>query len=110
MEVSILIRSLFKVRKILLLTLLIALPIAVSSCRSGSGASNASGGDDVAALVNGTKILVKDVDRAITQQFRGQENQLTPLQRAAAQLQAIESLINQEVLFQRAQKSNIAPE
>jgi peptidyl-prolyl cis-trans isomerase SurA len=97
------------VSKILLLILLIALQVAASSCRSGSGASSASGDDEVAADVNGTKILVKDVDRAITQQLRGQENQLAPVQRAAAQLQAIESLINQEALFQRAQKANIAP-
>ncbi len=96
-------------RKILLPTLLFALALAVSSCGGGNSSSSASGGDDVAASVNGKKILVKDVDRVITQQYRGQENQLSPLALAAYRLQALDNLITQEVLYQRAQKDNIAP-
>ncbi|MCI0339088.1 MAG: SurA N-terminal domain-containing protein [Acidobacteria bacterium] len=94
--------------KILLPTFLFALALTVSACGSKSS-SNASGNDDVAAVVNGAKILVKDVDRVITQQYRGQENQLSPIALAAYRLQALETLINQEVLYQRAQKDNIAP-
>ncbi len=96
-------------QKILLPTLLLTLVFAVTSCGGGNSASSASGNDGVAAEVNGTKILVKDVDRAITQQFRGQENQLSQLQLAGYRLQALDTLINQEVLFQRAQKGNITP-
>jgi parvulin-like peptidyl-prolyl isomerase len=95
------------VRKFLLPTILFALVFAVSSCGGGSGTSSASGGDDVAAVVNSTKILIKDVDRVITQQYRGQENQLSPLAQAAYRLQALDNLITQEALFQRAQKDNI---
>jgi parvulin-like peptidyl-prolyl isomerase len=97
------------VRKILLLTFLFAFTLAVSTCKSGSGAGNASGGDDIAAVVNGTNIPVKDVDRVIAQQFRGQESQLSQLALAGYRLQALDNLITQEVLYQRAQKNNIAP-
>jgi parvulin-like peptidyl-prolyl isomerase len=97
------------VRKILFPYFLCALALVVSSC-SGGTSSGASGSDEVAAVVNGTKILLKDVDRVIAQQqSREQENQLSQLQQAALRLQALETLINQEVLFQRAQQDNIAP-
>ena len=65
--------------KTLLPVFLFTLGLVVSSCGGENSASSASGSDDVAASVNGKKILVKDVDRVITQQFRGQENQLAPL-------------------------------
>jgi parvulin-like peptidyl-prolyl isomerase len=77
------------------------------SC-GGSSAGGSGGGDDVAAVVNGTKILVKDVDRVIAEEFRGQESQLSPLAIAAYRLQALDGLISQESLYQRAQKDNIA--
>ncbi len=88
---------------------MIVLLLAVTSCSDKSGSGGAGGGDDVAAGVNGTKILIKDVDRVITQQFRGQENQLSQLALAAYRLQALDNLITQEVLYQRAQKDKIAP-
>jgi parvulin-like peptidyl-prolyl isomerase len=96
------------VRKILFPHFLCALALVVSSC-SGGTSSGASGSDDVAAVVNGTKILLKDVDRVIAQQSRDQENQPSQLEQAAMRLQALETLIGQEVLFQRAQQDNIAP-
>lgn len=102
-------RSKFTVRKYLLPAFLMMLVLAVSACNGGGLTGSSDGGDDVAALVNGTKLMVKDVDRVITQQFRGQENQLSQLALAAYRLQALENLVNQEVLFQRAQKENIIP-
>ncbi|MFN9742762.1 MAG: SurA N-terminal domain-containing protein [Acidobacteriota bacterium] len=71
---------------------------------AGSGAD-----EDVAAVVNGTNILVKDVDRVVSQQFRGQETQLSPLALAGYRIQSLDNLITQELLCQRAQKENIAP-
>lgn len=78
------------------------------SCGGNQGAGSGSA-EDVAAVVNGTRILVKDVDRLVTQQFRGQENQLSPLALAGYRIQSLDNLITQEVLYQRAQKENIAP-
>jgi peptidyl-prolyl cis-trans isomerase SurA len=96
------------VRKIMFINFLFALALVSSAC-SGTTSSGASSSDEVAAAVNGTKILVKDVDRVIAQQSREQESQLSQLQQAAYRLQALETLINQEVLFQRAQADKIAP-
>ncbi len=95
-------------RKILLHSVLFAFAIAVAACGNSSSATG-SGADDVAAVVNGNKIMVKDVDRVIAQQFRGQESQLSPLALAGSRLQALDSLINDEVLYQRAQKDGISP-
>ncbi|MFZ4794439.1 MAG: SurA N-terminal domain-containing protein [Blastocatellia bacterium] len=96
-------------RKFLLSTLIVIGCSLALACGANKGASSGGGAEDVAAVVNGTKILVKDVDRIITQQFRGQENQLSPLALAGYRIQSLDNLISQEVLFQRAQKENIAP-
>jgi parvulin-like peptidyl-prolyl isomerase len=93
----------------LLPTFFLSFSFLVTSCGQGVSSSGSAGSDDVAATVNGTKILVKDVDRVITQQFRGQESQLPPLAQAAYRLQGLDSLITQEALYQRAQKDNIVP-
>lgn len=98
-------------RKILLLTCVCALALVAGACGEKNGASSSSGGggDDTAAVVNGIKILVKDVDRVVAQQFRGQENQLSQVEQAAYRLQALDNLITQEALYQQAQKQNIVP-
>lgn len=93
--------------KFLLPTLLISLAALVTSCGGNSAGSGA--GDDVAAVVNGVKLPVKDLDRVISQQFRGQENQLSQLEQAAARMQALSELITQEALYQQAQKDKIVP-
>jgi parvulin-like peptidyl-prolyl isomerase len=99
------------VRKILLPTIVLSLSFLASSC-SEANSSAGAGGDEVAANVNGSKILIKDVDRAIAQQFGAQEGQLSQLSQietAAARIQALDGLITQEALYQQAQKANIVP-
>jgi parvulin-like peptidyl-prolyl isomerase len=99
------------VRKILLPTIVLSLLFLASSC-SEANSSAGAGGDEVAATVNGSKILIKDVDRAIALQFGAQESQLSglaPIETAAARIQALDSLITQEALYQQAQKANIVP-
>lgn len=95
-------------QKILLHSVLFVFAIAALAC-GNSGSASGGGGDDVAAVVNGNKIMVKDVDRVIAQQFRGQEAQLSQLALAAYRLQALDTMINDEVLYQRAQKESISP-
>lgn len=95
-------------RKLLLHSFFFALAIAAAACGNNSSASSGGGSDDVAAVVNGNKIMVKDVDRVIAQQFRGQEAQLSQLALAAYRLQALDTMINDEVLYQRAQKESIS--
>jgi hypothetical protein len=96
------------VRKILLSTIVLSLSFLASACGE-SNSSAGSGGDEVAASVNGSKILIKDVDRVIAQEIGGQEVQLSQIEQAAARIQALNSLITQEALYQQAQKENIVP-
>ncbi|MFN0086225.1 MAG: SurA N-terminal domain-containing protein [Blastocatellia bacterium] len=96
-------------RNILLPIFIVAFSLLSVSCGGENGATGAGGSDEVVATVNGVKITVKDVDRVISQQFRGQENQLSQLATAAYRLQALDTLITQEALYQQAQKQNIVP-
>jgi len=97
------------VRKLLMSISLLLVTGAVVSCSGGSTATTDGGKDEVAAVVNGTKITVADVDRVTAQQMKGQESQLSQLELASARLQALDGLITQEVLYQRAQRHKLAP-
>jgi len=97
------------VRKILLPTIVLSLSFLALSCGEANSSAGAGGGDEVAATVNGVKILIKDVDRVIAQQLGGQEGQLAQVEQAAARMQALNGLITQEALYQQAQKENIVP-
>lgn len=92
-----------------LLTAMAACAIALSACNSGTTSATSGGGSEAAASVNGTKISVDDVNRVIADQARGQEHELTPIELAGARLQALDGLITNEVLYQRAQKENLNP-
>ena len=99
-------------RKILLPTIVLSLSFLVSSCGEANSSAGAGGGNEVAATVNSVNILIKDVDRVLAQQVGGQDGQLSQLsqiEQAAARIQALDSLITQEALYQQAQKENIVP-
>ncbi|MFN0124546.1 MAG: SurA N-terminal domain-containing protein [Blastocatellia bacterium] len=101
-------------QKTLIPVTIIFFSLALSACGGGAASSpgapaSSAGGTEVAANVNGKKVLVADVDRATRQQLGGQESQLSPLELAAARLQALDTLVTQEVLYQRAQKDNLQP-
>lgn len=96
-------------RKILLPTIVLSLSFLASACGEADSSAGAGGGDEVAASVNGEKILIKDVDRVVAQQLSGQQNTLSPLQQAMARIQALDNLITQEALYQQAKKENIVP-
>jgi parvulin-like peptidyl-prolyl isomerase len=92
---------------------IIALAFAACGSSSGGsgagGANNPGGATDVAATVNGKNIMLSEVDRLINQKFQGQQSKLSPLQLAQTRLQALDTLIQQEVLFQRAEKEGLTP-
>ena len=74
----------------------------------------ASGGagikdNNVAATVNGRNILLSEVERAINQQMRGNPTPLNQLQMATARLQVLDTLIQREVMFQRAEREKVLP-
>lgn len=92
----------------------LALAFAACSNKGTSGATgggnNTGGASDVAATVNGKNIMLSEVDKLINQQFQGQQSMnLSPLERAQARLQALDTLIQKEVLYQRAEKEGLLP-
>jgi parvulin-like peptidyl-prolyl isomerase len=52
---------------------------------------------------------MEEVERAVKQQAQGQESRLSPLELASARLQVLQSLIEQEVMFQKAEKEGTVP-
>jgi peptidyl-prolyl cis-trans isomerase SurA len=91
---------------ITLLTVIAASALFITACGSGSesGAENT-----VAATVNGKKIMLSEVERVIHQQAQGKEAQMSAHDLAQARLQVNESLIQREVLFQRAEQEKLLP-
>ena len=80
----------------------------------GGTTSNSSGGGSVdpnetAAKVNGKVIAMQEVDRAVKTQTQGQESRLSPLELAGARLQVLQTLVEQEVMFQKAEKETTVP-
>jgi parvulin-like peptidyl-prolyl isomerase len=88
---------------------LIGLALVASACQGGGAGSASSSGKEVASTVNGTNITVEEVDRITSQRAGAQKNQLSPLELASARLQVLDEMIQQEVLYQRAQKEGINP-
>lgn len=89
-----------------------ALVIVAAACGGGQSANtNPSGVDpnETAASVNGKAIRMEEVERAVKQQAQGQESKLSPLELAGARLQVLQSLIEQEVMFQKAEKEGVVP-
>ncbi len=76
---------------------------------TNSSTTGSSGSNETAASVNGKAIKLEDVERAIKQQAQGQESKLSPLELAQLRLQAVESLVQQEVMFQKAEKEGTVP-
>jgi parvulin-like peptidyl-prolyl isomerase len=94
------------------LAALLALGVAfLGACGGGAGNPSPGGVDpnETAATVNGKAIKFEDVERAVKQQAQGQEAKLSPLELAGARLQVLQSLIEQEVMFQKAEKEGTVP-
>ncbi|MBA2503444.1 MAG: SurA N-terminal domain-containing protein [Pyrinomonadaceae bacterium] len=83
--------------------------VACSSNSGGGTAETTNSETAVAATVNGKSIMLKDVDRLLSQQAQGQQAQLSQLQLAAARLQVLQGLVQREVMFQRAEREKLLP-
>ncbi len=76
----------------------------------GSGsAGGAVDANETAATVNGKAIKLEEVERALKQQAQGQEASLSPLELAQARLQILDNLVQQEVMYQKAEKEGTIP-
>jgi parvulin-like peptidyl-prolyl isomerase len=94
--------------------IIVAAAAFLGACGGGAGVSNSGSTGSVdpnetAATVNGTPIKMEDVERAVKQQAQGQESKLSQLELAGARLQVLQSLVEQEVMYQKAQKENTVP-
>lgn len=88
--------------------------ISVFAAACGNGAPSTGGPgkvdpNETAAKVNGKIITMEEVDRSVKQQAQGQESKFSPLELAGARLQVLQNLIEQEVMFQKAEKENLVP-
>ncbi len=74
---------------------------------------NSTGGsvdpNETAAKVNGKVITMQEVERAVKQESRGQEAKMSPLELAAARLQILQNLVEQEVMYQKAEGEKLVP-
>lgn len=87
----------------------LALALGIAACSNTSGPNNGvAAGTDVAATVNGKNIMLSEVDRIVSQQARGGRN-LSPLEQAAARLTVLDTLVQRQVLVDRAEKEKTIP-
>jgi len=82
--------------------------LLLASCKSAADKSSL----DVAAKVGSAEITLKRVDSAIKQQLdaSGGSASMTPAELVAARLSVLDNLIQEEALFQKAQKENLVPD
>ena len=97
-------------RKISTVLVFVTSIMASAFVLSGCGAGGSEAKDNmVAATVNGKSIMLKEVERGVTQQAGGKQAQLSQLEMAQARLQVLSNLVQREVLFQRAEREKLLP-
>jgi len=94
------------IAKVLTVTCLVAAGLILSGCDSGGSEAK---DNQVAATVNGRNIMLKEVERAVNQQYGGNVSSLNQLQMAQARLEMLNNLIQREVMFQRAEREKLLP-
>lgn len=100
-------------KRVFTTTILAAVAVLIAACGGGTSSNSTMSGNvdpnETAATVNGKVIKMEDVERAVKQQAQGQESKLSPLELAGARLQVLQGLIEQEVMFQKAEKEGVVP-
>ncbi len=91
----------------LAITALVSTNCSTYNANNTTPAANGVDPNETAATVNGKPIKLEEVERVIKQQGQGQEARLSPLELAKARLQVLETLIQNEVLYQKAEKENV---
>lgn len=87
--------------------LLALVSISFGACSSGGGSDSKD--SLVAASVNGKNIMLSEVEQSVSRQAEGKQAQLSQLELAQARLAVLSSLIQREVLFQRAEREKTLP-
>jgi parvulin-like peptidyl-prolyl isomerase len=100
----------FRLSKILIPASLVLLSsLLLAACKSGD---SIDAGSEVAARVGSRDITLRQVDSLIKQQLdqSGGGKTLSPAELVAARLTVLDSLIQDEAMFQKAQKEALAPD
>lgn len=95
-----------KIGKVFAVTCLVISGLVLAGCSSGGSEANEN---TVAATVNGRNIMLQEVERMVSQQAGGNPATLSQLQLAQARLTVLDSLIQREVMFQRAEREKVLP-
>lgn len=98
--------------KFLAVAVLAIATLTFTGCPGGSTPGNSGGTvspGDTAATVNGKAIKMEEVEKAIKAQAQGQESRLSPLELATARLQVLQTLVQQEVMYQKAEAEKTIP-
>lgn len=106
------VNSIVQISKKVSLFLVLAITAAFAAACGEAGPAGGPNGPDMnatAATVNGKAITMEEVERAVKQQAQGQEGRLSQLELAGARLQVLQSLVEQEVMFQKAEKEQTLP-
>ncbi len=85
----------------------VAISIVFMTACPGPKGPNAAG--EKAATVNGKAISMEEVERAVKGQFQGQEAKMSPLELTNSRLSALQNLVTQEVMYQKAEKEQTVP-
>jgi peptidyl-prolyl cis-trans isomerase SurA len=93
-------------KQIISAAFLTAALLSLGAC-GGPAADNKE--NTVAATVNGKDIMLKEVEQGVSAQSGGKQAQLSQLELAQARLQVLGSLIQREVLYQRAEREKLIP-
>ena len=97
----------FRSSKTILAVTLVLASLFLAACKSDGKADNS----EAVAKVGSREIKMNQVDSAIKEQLdQAGGGTLTPAELVAARLAALDKLIQEEALFQRAQKDNLVPD
>ena len=94
-------------KSIISVAALVVALFGLGACKTGGRSNTAD--DTVAATVNGKNIMMARVEQSLSQQAGGKQSELSQLELAQARLQVLGSLIQREVLFQRAEREKLLP-
>ena len=83
--------------------------LILTGCPKGPDTGSGPSPDEAAATVNGKAIKFEEVEREIKQQAKGQESKFSQLELTQVRLQVLEKLIQQEVLYQKAESEQTIP-
>lgn len=100
----------FKVFTIAAMSLFVLISVG---CGPAAGPSTPGTGgvdpNETAATINGKAIKMEEVEKGLKAQGQGQEAKMSPLELASARLTVLQSLIQAEVMYQKAEKEQAIP-